>query len=907
MKIALSAPRLLAHPRSLALALLLAACFLPRLATAEVLWIEGEKPVKSSMNRHPWWYDKVKRDQFSGGDFISNFDEKKTGEAEYVVRAKAAGPYDFWVRANPVQAQMSYQLNAGPWTEIDLAANQIGNVNVADDGKPDLRFIAWFKVGKVSLKQGANTLRFKMHSKNSNHGYLDCFVLANEPFEPKGILKPADQAKLAQRIADENKGWFAFAPQAENFEAASGFDLRSLNEKFAGEGGFIAVKDGHFVHSATGTPVRFWAVNGPPQELRDRELLRKNARLLAKYGVNLVRIHGGLYDESGNLKPEIIKQKIAIVESMKEEGIYSHISIYFPLWMQPKPGTPWLEGYDGKTNPFATLMFNKDFQRQYREWWKAVLLTPSEKTGKRLIDEPALFGAEIQNEDSYFFWTFSPDRIPDVQMRILEKQFGDWLKKKYGSLDAALAQWKGQKVSRDNPAEGRISFRPMWNMFNEKTARDQDAAAFLTESQRRFYEETYQFLRDLGFKGLITCSNWTTASPEVLGPLEKYTYMAGDFIDRHGYFSCNHKGEAAEWSIRNGHTYSDRSALRFEAETPGKPKQFAHPVMDPHYGGKPSVITETTFNRPNRYRSEAPLYFAAYGALQDTDCLVHFALDSATWAVKPGYFMQPWTLMTPAMAGQFPATALLYRKGLVSPGEVLVELNLGVKNLLALQGTPLPQDAAFDELRLKDVPKGLELKPGSVIDPLVHYAGRTTVAFSEKGGPAKLRDLKPFVNRAKESVTSTNKQLKLDYGKGILYVNAPAIQGMSGALDKAGKTRLSDLRIESPMPLGHILAVSLDDQPLATSKRILLQVMSEEKATNFRTEPVKESLQRITNIGQDPWLVKEIRGSVAFTRPDATELKVTVLDHSGYPRQTLGDAGSIELRPDALYYLIEAK
>ena len=40
-----------------------------------------------------------------------------------------------------------------------------------------------------------------------------------------------------------------------------------------------------------------------------------------------------------------------------------------------------------------------------------------------------------------------------------------------------------------------------------------------------------------------------TGSPEVFGPLEK-------------------------WSD------ADRSALRFEAGTPGKPKQFVHPAMD---------------------------------------------------------------------------------------------------------------------------------------------------------------------------------------------------------------------------------------------------------------------------------------------------------------------------------------
>ena len=84
----------------------------------------------------------------------------------------------------------------------------------------------------------------------------------------------------------------------------------------------------------------------------------------------------------------------------------------------------------------------------------------------------------------------------------------------------------------------------------------------------------------LGFQGVIAASNWITASPEVFGPLEKLSYTPGDFIDRHGYFGCQHKGQFAEWSIREGHTYRDRSALRFDPEEAGKPKQFVHPVMD---------------------------------------------------------------------------------------------------------------------------------------------------------------------------------------------------------------------------------------------------------------------------------------------------------------------------------------
>jgi len=703
--------------------------------------------------------------------------------------------------------------------------------------------------------------------------------------------------------AAEAESWFPFDPKPDSFADSSAIDLRILNERFASEQGFIGVKDGQFIHSRTGEPVRFWAVNGPPHELSGADL-RQCARMLAKHGVNLVRVHGGYFDERGEVDPAKVKHAIEIVEAMKAEGIYTHFSIYFPLWFTPKPDNPWLKGYDGKSHPFAALFFNPEFQAQYRRWWTALLTTPSPATGKPLVEEPAVASLEMQNEDSFLFWTFAEQNIPDAPLRLLEKLFGDWLVKRYGSLEAALAKWNGLKVKRDAPAEGRIGFRPLWNMFNEKTARDQDTAQFLLETQTRFYSDTYAFLRKLGFRGPITASNWATASPEVFGPLEKLSYTCGDFIDRHGYVGCNHKGENAEWSLRNGHTYTERSALRFDAEQPGKPRQFVHPAMDVHSDGKPSMISETTWERPNRFRSEAPLYLAVYGALQHSDAIVHFALDSRDWAVKPNYWMQPWTLMTPAMMGQFPAAALIFRRGLVTTGSVLADLRLSKEALFRLEGTPLPQDAALDELRLKDIPSGAELKPGARLDPLLHYAGRAEVNFVAGPGSLKVSDLKPLIDHAQQTVTSSTGELKLDYGKGVLTINAARAQGVSGALQSAGPVETRDLAISSDMELGHIVAVALDDQPLARSGKILLQVMSEGKASGYQTEAAGVGVKRITNIGTDPWQVKELNGTVRFKRADAAKLKVTALDFNGYPAAACGSAQQLHLQPTTVYYLI---
>jgi hypothetical protein len=719
-----------------------------------------------------------------------------------------------------------------------------------------------------------------------------------------GVSRGLDAARAAEPTPPNGTAtspWFDFAPKDDGFAEGSAIDLRWLNEKVAGEHGVIGAKDGRFIHTANGEPVRFWAVNGPPHELKG-EALKRCARLLARYGVNLVRVHGAVFNKDGEVDPAKVRHAQEVVAAMKAEGIYTHLSIYFPLWFTPRADHPWLKGYDGKKHPFAALMFNPAFQEKQREWFKALLTTPG-ADGKTLVDESAVFGVEIQNEDSFFFWTFSETNLPDAQLRILEAQFGVWLVKTYGSLDAASAAWKGQKVKRDAPAEGRMGFRPLWNIANEKSARDQDTATFLFETQSEFYRSTYGYLRKLGFKGLIHASNWATASPEVLGPLEKLNYTTGDFVDRHGYFECNHKGDSAAWSVRNGHTYSERSALLFQAGDPTKPRQFVHPVMDPQYDDKPSMISETTFTRPNRFRSEAPLYFAAYGALQDSDAIVHFAFDGARWAVKPNFWMQQWTLATPAMLGQFPAAALIYRQGLIATGEVLAEVKLSTNDLLRLKGTPLPQDASFDELRLKDVPQGTEVKPGQRLDPLLHYAGRAQVKFGNESA-TRVSDLKPLINHAAQTVTSSTHELTLDYARGVLTLNAPRAQGVSGALNEAGKVELRDLTISSDLDLAHIVAVALDNQPLATSRRILLQVMSEERTSAFETEAVNTTVKRIKNIGRDPWQVRRLAGTVVLKRSDAAQLKVTPLDFNGRPTGDADPARAIHLQPTTIYYLI---
>ncbi|WP_367870485.1 hypothetical protein [Luteolibacter sp. Populi] len=869
----------------------------PTLLAAEpAIWIEGESAAESKVAKHPWYHGEVKKDELSGGDFISHFSKEHPGTARYDIET-AGGDYEFWVRANPIQSKISYQVDGGTFQPIDMAKRQTGEVNIASNDKPDLRFLTWAHAGTLKLAKGKHRIGFRFDSENENHGSLDCFVLAPPSFEPVGILKPAEIAAQKENLAKDNEGWLPWMPAKDPFKGAL-LDLRSLNEKVAGEKGGIGVKGADFIYRKTGEKVRFWAVNGPPAELHGEELA-ECARMLAKRGVNLVRLHGAVFDsKTGALDEAKLKHITEVVAAMKKEGIYSHLSMYFPLWMTPEAGPGWREGYDGKTHPFALLYFEPEFQKLYRGWLEA-LLKQTVPGGVKLAEDPAVMGLELVNEDSFFFWTFDEKNIPAPQLRKLETRFAAWAAKKHGSVAKAQAAWK---LPHPHDTVDRLGFRPLYQIFTEKTARDQDSAAFLLETQRGFYADSTAFLRGQGFKGLVTASNWTTANNDILGPLEKYSYTATDFIDHHGYFSCLHKGEAAEWSIRDGHTYRDRSALRFEPEEAGKPPDFSHPAADPAFNGMPSMISETTWNRPNRYRGEAPLYYAAYGALQGSDAVVHFALDGKDWSVKPGYFMQPWTLMSPTQMGQFPAAAAIFRLGLVREGDVLADVSLSLDDAKALKGSPLAPKANLDELRKTDAPGG-QTAPGGGIDPLIHYAGRTSVQIGGESRPTKLVDLSKLIDRSSKRVSASNGDTLLDYGKGLLTLRAPAAQGAIGSLKEAGKISLPDLEIESPMEIGEVVAVALDGKPLASSGKILLQVMSEEKATGFATQPAGGGL-KITNIGKDPWLVRKFEGEVKLKRADASRLKVTALDANGMRVDAAGSADRIVLRPDVAYYLI---
>jgi hypothetical protein len=131
------------------------------------------------------------------------------------------------------------------------------------------------------------------------------------------------------------------------------------------------------------------------------------------------------------------------------------------------------------------------------------------------------------------------------------------------------------------------------------------------------------------------------------------------------------------------------------------------------------------------------------------------------------------------------------------------------------------------------------------------------------------------------------------------------VRAASGFLAAAGPLALGDVTIDADMEYGAVTVVALDAEPIAGSRRILVQVMSEAENHGWQATDLGGGQFRIDEVGSAPISVREMSGSVRLDRADAGSLRVTRLDHNGYRGAHVAGASSITLQPDVLYYLVE--
>jgi hypothetical protein len=836
------------------------------------VWWEGETPIETDI-------DSPDQSPFapgtggdfsvlSGGDWLSGRVQAGLAghRAVYEIEVPREGRYELWTRKFWRHGAFEWQFNDGPWTACTW------NCNLADEAEVRTNVVVnWVPLGEVDLSQGTHRFEWRLiglpKDKDDSFGF-DAFLLSSEPFVPRRKLKPDERDRRIE------EGYFAWDPEADPFSDQAGFDLRSLNETRAGMHGRVR-RVGDTFELADGTPVRFWGVNIPPDVgLASEAQVDRMMRGLAKRGVNLVRIHGQLWlnQPGGPIDPQRLGAAHKLISAAQKHGIYSVISGYFPLWLDAQ--AVGIRGFEQapQPNPFAAIFFHEPTQRFYDQTMHAVLTTVNPYTGISLADDPAVAIVELVNEDSFFFWTFTKRHLPGPLWGALEQRFRDTTGNQRAELREAWAMTRKGYESQGRRARKEI----------------QQQVAFLADTQRTFYTQAIGKLRELGYDGLVVCSNWVTTDSSMLDALERWTYTAGDVIDAHGYFEPHHEGEAASWDVRSGHKVGDRFAT-------GEPERL--PLRLNQVVGFPQMLSEVNWPQPNRSRSDMAMLGAAALSSQGADAVAWFAIRRP---VLNDASVGKFALETPSVIGAFPASALMFRRGDLPTQPPAIVESLKLADLQAMKGSATASSAALDKLRASDVAGG-DSADFLELDPWSYYLGPVARAYDSPISNTLRDDLPTLIRRDTGVFRTSDDSLRWWPGHKLFTIDTPRCVAVLGRLSDAGKTTVGSVMITSRNDYGSVSVIALDEQPLEASHKLLVQAVTHDRPFGYRVSD--EGI--IIEMGGPPLQVRRIEASV--TIPGKPITRATALDANAMPmaEPVHREGNTITLPAEAIYTLVE--
>jgi hypothetical protein len=217
------------------------------------------------------------------------------------------------------------------------------------------------------------------------------------------------------------------------------------------------------------------------------------------------------------------------------------------------------------------------------------------------------------------------------------------------------------------------------------------------------------------------------------------------------------------------------------------------------------------------------------------------------------------------MLGQFPAAALAFRRGYVKRGEPAAEEHRALASLWQRRTPILAEEAAFDPNRdAGDIAPASPVKTG--LDPYAFLAGPVTAVYDSDESKTRVADLATLIKHEPSGVTvkSVTGEVELSTGPGFCTVNAPKCQGVAAHFKNRQAFDLADLSVRCENAFGTVMAVPLDDRPLASSTRVLVQVGMPCRPTGWRCRPTSITPKggqptpgwRVTDFGRPPWAVE---------------------------------------------------
>lgn len=362
-------------------------------------------------------------------------------------------------------------------------------------------------------------------------------------------------------------------------------------------------------------------------------------------------------------------------------------------------------------------------------------------------------------------------------------------------------------------------------VFPEKNKRSKQQSllqTFYTELEIKTYDWMKTHLQSIGFEGLITAYN-NGKKRQVLGVKSHL-----DLVTVHGYFDHPKK------FIRPGNSITNQSAI-----SEGLP--LVKYLSLNRFYQKPFIVDEYDHVYWNRYRYEAPMV-AAFASFQDWDGICRFQqpviLDYDS-SIKRQTALFPFAVgVDPVARATETLAALLYRRGDVS----IVDSQAVF--------------AAADKFR--DARSGQSWFP----DHLGKQALLTQVGWEENEKTASKSE-----NSAEIGFDSATKQG---------WINTPKTQAVFFVEDIADKT--GNLKLHYASEAGMVSLSSLDNQPLASSQRVLMIIATDAIGTD--TEFSADRTQ-LTRLGRLPARLLSSKIELSWRNKQAKNMQLYALGMNG--------------------------
>ncbi|MFB3881937.1 MAG: hypothetical protein ACE149_11785 [Armatimonadota bacterium] len=669
--------------------------------------------------------------------------------------------------------------------------------------------------------------------------------------------------------------------------SALDFSQLGLTDAPAGRHGWVRAVGGHFEFSdRPGERVRFYGANVVWSALYlDREQCDRFADLLRRMGYNSVRIHHyerELVDseapDSLTFRQDSLDRLDYLFAALKKRGIYLSIDLFVSRAVKSSEIFP---GTDGRAPNFKVLVPVDDRAfDNLKEFARRLLTHVNPYTGLAWKDDPALAFISFINEGmSLNYW----DRLDERARELWEQAFNRWLLERYGSREALAGAWGEALKPEEDPARGTVALPTNF----ENSPAGLDLVRCCAELHRRMYDRMAAYLcEELGCRALLTDMNAWTFTLQNQWPRAQFDYADSHFYWDHPEFM--RRG----WRLPSKGWSGGGSAV---AEGGGGPAARALT----RFYNTPFTLSEYNWAYPNPYRSESGLVTGAYCALQDYGGLWRYAFAGYREALEePPALSYFYYGSDPINTAAERAAVCLFLRGDVAPAQARVALTSSLQGLLEARHVS-NLDARISRL-------GWVTQIGMSVDGAGQVAPQPQMCLPLSGDGCPLGDdqrllahqplapdalsaaveglrerrLLPDGNAtdvSKEIYESQTREILLDSEQATLVVNTPRTAG--GCAVAPGRLSAGPLEVELEASGGAVWVSSVDGEPIASSKRMLLVHITDVQNSGARFGDQRRHV--LEESGGLPYLARRGKARVSLTNGGAEALQVWALDMSG--------------------------